>query len=190
MPPSLEDLLTVARNYWPSTKDAYLKQEVSPEIERLHALWERELRGLGRWWALLEELETALPGLKLGDATATRDACFRCVASPSGTSSQSKSRWAAVGCLSIMAPVCFVYGVQLEYRGAERVGQKAHFGPLPPEIRHAADVMTRKLEATFGATALPRELAQVRVPLFVEFKEPPETVLVHALFTSSPESIP
>jgi hypothetical protein len=30
----------------------------------------------------------------------------------------------------------------------------------------------------------------VRVPLFVEFKEPPETVLMHALFTSSPESIP
>jgi hypothetical protein len=166
---SLEDLLSVARNYWPSTKDSYLKQEVGPEIERLQRRCEKEL-----------------PGFKLGDATATRDACFRCVAYPPATS----PRWVAVGCLSILTPVSFVYGVHLEYRGAERVGQKAHFGPLPSETHHAADIIARKLEDTFGATMLPRELAQLRVPLFVEFKEPPETMLVHALFTSTPESIP
>jgi hypothetical protein len=186
MTPSLEDLLALARNYWPSTQDSYLKQEVSPEVERLQQLWEQELRGIDRWWALLKEVEQALPGFKVGDATATRDACFRCVVYPRAT----HPRWIAVGCLSILAPVSIVYGVQLDYRGAERISQQARFGPLPPETSRIADVITRKLAATFGATALPRELAQSRVPLFVEFKEPPETLLVHALFTSTPESIP
>ncbi|WP_163993261.1 hypothetical protein [Pyxidicoccus caerfyrddinensis] len=190
MPLSSEDLLAVARNYWPSTRDSYLKQEVSPELQRLHTLWERELPKLDQWWTLLEELEKTLPGFKLSDATATRDACFRCVAWPPDTSSHPTSRWVAVGCLSILTPVAFVYGVQLEYCGTERVSQKASFGPLPPETGRAVDIMTRKLESSFGATTLPRELAQLRVPLFVEFKEPPETMLLHALFTSSPESIP
>ncbi|QSQ21263.1 hypothetical protein JY651_39740 [Pyxidicoccus parkwayensis] len=185
-----EDLLTVARNYWPSTRDAYLEQEASPELKRLQALWEQTLPGLDRWWSFLSELETALPDFKLSDVTATRDACFRCVAYPRNTSSYSQSRWAAVGCLSILAPVCFVYGVQLEYRGTERISQRASFGPLPPETAHVADLMAQKMESNFRATSLPRELTQTRVPLFVEFKEPPETMLVHALFTSSPESIP
>lgn len=190
MPLSFEDLMAVARNYWPSSRDTYLKQEVSPELRRLQALWELKLPGLDQWWAFLEELERALPGFKLGDATATRDACFRCVAYTPDTASPPQSRWVAVGCLSILAPVSFVYGVHLEYRGTERISQKASFGPLPPETSRVADMMARKLESTFGATTLPRDLAQRRVPLYVEFKEPPETLLVHALFTSSPESMP
>jgi hypothetical protein len=190
MPLALEDLLTIARNYWPSTQDAYLKQEVSPEVARLQGLWEQELGKLDRWWGFLADLEKALPGFKIGDATATRDACFRCVAYPPGDTPSPTSRWVAVGCVSILAPVYTVYGVQLEYRGKERIGQKASLGPLPPETSHAADIIAQKLEAMSGATALPREWAQTRVPLFVEFKAPPETTLLNALFTSTPESIP
>ncbi|MFP2925384.1 hypothetical protein ACLESO_09225 [Pyxidicoccus sp. 3LG] len=190
MPPTLEDLLAVARNYWPSTPDAYLRQEVSPEVERLQRLWEHELGSIDRWWALLKDLELTLPGFTIGDATATRDASFRCVAFPPGGTPLVRFRWAAVGCLSILAPVYTVHGVQLEYRGAERIGQKAIFGPLPSEIHHAADIIARMLEARFGATALPRELAHTHVRLVVEFKQPPDTLLMHALFTSTPESIP
>ncbi len=186
MPPSLEDLLAVARNYWPATNEAYLRQEVSPETARLQQRWEQELRRLDRWRALLKEVKQALPGFKVGDATATPDACFRCVVYPQA----ARPRWVTVGCLSILTPVSFVYGVQLTYRGTERIDQQARFGPLPPETAHVADVVTRKLEATFGAPAPPRELAQSRAPLVVELKEPPETLLVHALFTSRPESIP
>ncbi|NMO15287.1 hypothetical protein HPC49_09280 [Pyxidicoccus fallax] len=101
-----------------------------------------------------------------------------------------KHRWVAVGCLSILAPVYIVYGVELEYRGKERIGQKASLGPLPPDTHHAADIIARKMETLFGATALSRALAQTRVPLFVEFKAPPETMLLHTLFTSTPESVP
>ncbi|MCP3136867.1 hypothetical protein [Pyxidicoccus xibeiensis] len=190
MPSSLEDLLAIARNYWPSTQDAYLKQEVSPEVGQLQRLWEQELGRIDRWWSFLRDLESALPGFTVGDATATRDACFRCVAYPPGSIPPARLRWAAVGCLSILAPVYTVHGVQLEYRGAERIGQKALLGPQPSETAHAAAVIARRLETMFGVTALPRELAQARVPLFVEFKEPPETLLMHALFTSSPESVP
>ncbi|WNG22056.1 hypothetical protein F0U63_17595 [Cystobacter fuscus] len=59
-----------------------------------------------------------------------------------------------------------------------------------PEIKAPAEVITRRVEAEFGFTRLPREMAQMPVPLFVQWKEPPETTLFHALFTNEPENIP
>jgi hypothetical protein len=53
-----------------------------------------------------------------------------------------------------------------------------------------ASVVARKIEATFGCSVVPREIAETPVPLFIEFKAPPETTLFHALFTSEPSSIP
>jgi hypothetical protein len=64
------------------------------------------------------------------------------------------------------------------------------FDPLRPETRAPADIIARRIEATFGANMLPREMARTPVPLYVQWKEPPETTLFHALFTSQPESLP
>lgn len=187
---SAEQLLSIARNYWRSDRYHHLTQEMSPEAHRLEARWEQELRKLDQWHAFLDELEQALPGFTIGDGTATPDACFRCVAYPVTGRPLPPFDWVVVGCVSILAPIYMVYGVEYERDGRTRRGSRISFEPLPPRMRLAADVLARKIEATFGVSALPRELAETPVPLVVEWKEPPETTLFHALFTNQPESVP
>ncbi|MBZ4335525.1 hypothetical protein K8556_32330 [Corallococcus sp. AS-1-12] len=58
------------------------------------------------------------------------------------------------------------------------------------ELRGIAEVVAQRIEANYGATALPLEVAQTPVPLYVNFMKPPETTLFHALFTSEPWNIP
>ncbi len=74
--------------------------------------------------------------------------------------------------------------------GKVRLSSKVSFEPLPPQMRHPADIFARKIEETFGVGVLPREVAEIPVPLVVEWKEPPETRLFHALFSNQPESVP
>ncbi len=190
MRPSVDQLISIAKNYWSSSKEYYLRQEPSPEAKRLHERWEQELQRVDRWWAFLDELEKELPGFDIGDATATPDACFRCVAYPTRARPQPAVRWVVVGCVSLLAPVYTVYGVQFEYGETTRTFKAMALDSLQPEIRAPAEVIARKLEATFGVSALSREVAERPVPLFVQWREPPETTLFHALFTSEPASLP
>ncbi|MFY0525948.1 hypothetical protein ACN28I_23300 [Archangium gephyra] len=186
MPLSTEQLSSIARKYWRSDR-AY---DGSPEHRKLTDLWDQELKKLGQWWALLDELKEELPDFTIGNATATPDACFRCAAYSPVDEQSSAHRFIVVGCVSILAPVYTVYGVQYVLVGNKRHQRRVFFAPLPVEMRHAADVISRKLEATFGVYALPRDMADIRVPLYVEPVEPPDTTLFHALFTSEPESLP
>jgi hypothetical protein len=197
MSTSAEYLLSVVRNYWRSDREFDGKLERSPERERFQALWRQKLKKIDEWWVLHDELRAALPHLKIGDATATVDACFRCLAYaeqqlvPEGLEAEPRSRcWAVVGCVSILAPVYTVYGVQYDYRGEERIADRAFFDPLPPEMRAPAEVVARKIEARFQAEAVPHEIAGTRIPLIVGPHEPPDTTLFHALFTGWPESVP
>lgn len=184
---SAEELLSIVRHYWPSTEECYLTGGPSPELERLHALWQQELEKLDKWWALLDELEGELPGFTIGDGTATSEPSFRCIAY-SGRA--APRRFAVVGCLSILAPVFTVYGLEFEGTQETRRVIRICFEPLPAEMQEPARVMARKIEAHFGASALPREVAETPVPLFVEWMKPPNTTLFHALFASRPEIIP
>lgn len=199
MPISAEELLSVVRKYWRSDHEFDDKRENSPEWMRFQDLWEQELKSHDQWCALMDELRVAFPHLNIGDATATCDPCFKClvytkrepVPSDSHEDEPRSRRWTVVGCLSVLAPVYTVYGVQYDYKGREvRGASKAFFDPLPPEMQAPAEVIARKIEARFGAKALPREIAEIRVPLIVHFKEPPETTLFHALFTPEPENLP
>ncbi|WNG44085.1 hypothetical protein F0U60_08215 [Archangium minus] len=183
MPLSAEQLLTLARNYFRSDREYENKPESAPEHIRLCELWEQKLKKLDQWWAFLDELEKELPDFTIGDGTATANTSFRCSAYAPG------NRQVVVGCVSILAPVYTVYGVQYEYSGDKRIGHKVFLDSLPPEMRRPAEVIARKLEATFEVRALPHELAQTRIPLIVDWKEPPDTTLFHALFTSEPQSI-
>lgn len=184
---SRERLMDIARNYWRADKLYDYGPTKSPEHIRLWERWERELANIDRWWALLDSLEMALPDFTIGDATATLDACFRCVAYSSQSAPQ---RFAVVGCFSILAPIYANYGVLLEHLTGGQRASRVVFEPLPQEMRAPADVIARKFEATFGAVALPSEVARTPVPLIVHDKEPPRTTLFDALFTSRPESIP
>jgi hypothetical protein len=185
-----EQLLSIVRNYWPSDLESYLKPEGSPEVARLHELWGKELKKMGRWAEFVRALNEDLPEFTVGNITATFDACLRCGAYPRTNRPPSSSGWVVVGCVSILAPVYTIYGMQYEFRGEKRLGEKVCFEPLPAAMRAPADLIARKLESTFGVSALPRELAEAPVPLFVEPLRPPNTTLFHALFSSQPESVP
>jgi hypothetical protein len=184
---SPELLLSIVRHYWPSTEAYYLSGEASPELKRLQALWQQELKKLDKWWALLDELERELPEFTIGDGTATSEPSFRCVAY---SGRRAQHRFAVVGCLSILAPVSTVYGLEFEETEETRRVSRICFEPLPDEMQEPARVMARKIEAAFGASALPREVAETPIPLFVEWMAPPNTTLFHALFASRPEIIP
>jgi hypothetical protein len=187
MPLSEEQLLAIARNYWRSDKEYDSRLENSPEYERLQALWERELKSPARWRGLLSDVRRELPDFTIGDATATLNSCFRCVAySDKGAT----PRFAVVGCVSILVPLYTVHGVQYEVMEGKRQNARACFEPLPPEMRFPADVIAKRIEARFGVDAFPRELAEAPIPLIVHWKEPPRTTLFDALFASQPERIP
>jgi hypothetical protein len=183
---SAEHLLSIARTYWPSTQD----YQSSPEVERFWNRAAQEFQKMDQWREFLRALGEELPGLTLANITTTRDACFSCAAY---LNTGRKYPWlepVVVGCVSILAPVYTVYGVQFEYNGAKLMSEQVFFEPLPPEMRAPADVIARNIEATFGVQALPRELAETPIPLFVDPREPPDTTLFHALFTSLPERVP
>lgn len=190
MPLSAEQLLGIARKYWRSDKDYYLRQETSPETQRLQGLWEQKLEKIERWKAFLHDLLHELSGFSVGNVVTTADASFRCIAYPVTGTPLPPFNHAVVGCVSIVAPVYIIYGVEYEHIGGTRRNPKIVFEPLPPSMRFPADVIARRIEATFGVSALPRELAETPVPLFVEWKEPPDTTLFHALFTSEPGNLP
>lgn len=187
---SAERLLSIARLYWRSDKDDQPGLENSPETQRLHDRWERELEQMESWRALLRDLRAELPDFDVGDATATCDSCFRCAVYLKTDRQPPSVRWVAVGCVSILAPVYAVYGVRYDYGGGKRIGNEVFLEPLPPELRVPAEAIARKIEERFPVAVLPREIAETPVPLFVEPRAPPETTLFHALFTSQPERVP
>ena len=185
-----EQLLSIAREYWRSDRYQHLTQEMSPEAYKLEARWEEALQKVDQWHAFLTDLKQALPDFTIGDGTATPDACFRCVAYPVKGRPLPPSDWVVVGCISILAPIYMVYGIEFEGGSKKRLSSKVSFEPLPPQMKHPAEVLARKIEETFGVSALPREVAELPVPLVVEWKEPPETMLFHALFSNQPENVP
>lgn len=126
----------------------------------------------------------------IGDATATSDACFRCVAYADKECPPPEFRFALVGCVSILAPLFVVYGVRYDFLEGRRRNPEVIFEPLPPEMETPARLVSEKLAASFGVEPLPRSRAEEPIPLIVHGKAPPETTLFHALFTSEPERIP
>ncbi|MCY1032793.1 hypothetical protein OV207_15085 [Corallococcus sp. BB11-1] len=155
------------------------------------ALWAQELPKIGRWHAFLETLERQLPGFVVGDGTApTTVPCFRCIAYPPEDGTAPLARWIAVGCVSILAPVYVVYAVRKKRERGGMRSAEVRFEHCPESLLTPAQVIGSAIEAEFGARLLPLESAHRPVPLFVEWKAPPETTLFHALFTASPEIIP
>jgi len=187
MTPTRDQLLSIALDYWPSFKD--YEQNPSLEDERRFAVCEQKLQEHDRWLAFLDELDKELPAFTISDYTGPGP-CFCCVAYPDQRLPQPPVRWVVAACVSFLAPVYTVYGVQFDYSGNERVFKQLALWPLPSEIQATADIIARRIEATFGVTALPHELAELRVPLFVQFTEPPGTRLFHALFLDNPENLP
>ncbi|HEX5754632.1 MAG TPA: hypothetical protein VFZ09_51080 [Archangium sp.] len=185
MPLSAEELLSIVRNYFRLDKEFNYRPENSPEEDRFSEKWEQEIKKMEQWRVFLRELKGALPDFDIGNATATCTSCFRCAAYPNAQPTGS----AVVGCVSILAPVYTVYGVQYTYRGGER-SHEVFLDSLPPGMQVPAAIIARRIEAAFGVEALPHGIAQTPIPLIVEPQEPPTTTLFHALFLSQPERVP
>ncbi|NOK12377.1 hypothetical protein [Corallococcus exercitus] len=184
MVPSTEELLEIARTYWPSQEDP--NQELSPEELRLHALWQKKLAEPGPWDVLIEQLRKAFPEKGIGNITTSRDASFWCVIYPSRGREPPGLHWVYVGCASIIAPVYTVYRTLIEF------GERQVFRQLdlePPAVEPAI-TMARLMESTMGLSLLPPDIANHPAPVFVDWKSPPKTTLFHALFTSRPENFP
>jgi hypothetical protein len=187
---SKEDLLEIARKHYDSTNKFHFATEASPETQRLHALWAQWIADMSSWYHLRDKLSSELPNHNTGETYPTNDGGPRCMVYPPKESSPPTSDWVVVGCLSLLAPVYFVYGVKYNYIDGRLQNPKASFEPPPPGMEFPARVVARTIETTFGYSALSREIAETPVPLFAGWLAPPQTTLFHVLFTNDPSNIP
>lgn len=188
--PSKDDLLDIVRNYYDSSEKFLFTPEASPATKRLHALWTQWLENMGPWNAFLQGLESDLPAFVIGDTLSSSDGGPRCLVYPPKESRSPTAAWVVVGCVSLLAPVYIVYGVECDYADGGLRNEKASFAQPPPDMALPAQIVARRIETTFGFSTVSREIAETPVPLFVGGREPSEATLFHALFTSDPSIIP
>ncbi|WP_233591436.1 hypothetical protein [Corallococcus sp. AB011P] len=192
MTPSAEDLLAVARLYWGADQAYRFRQEPSHEDLRYEALWAEKNAERPRWESFVKALREALPSCDAWDyAPGLANPSFGVLVYPHQEQDMMRpqTRWTVAGYLSILAPLYTVHCVRRVFLGKHLMESKVFLGPAPLELQGIADTVARHIEAEYGATALPLEIAQTPVPLYVNFMKPPETTLFHALFTSEPGNI-
>jgi hypothetical protein len=190
MIPSKEDLIAIVRQYYDSNNSFLFTTEASPETNRRQELWAQWIKNLAPWKAFRAKLRSELPNYITGETYATDDGAPRCMVHLPRESWSPKSNWEVVGCVSLLAPVYFVYGVEYDYIDGRAQNHKASFEQPPPSMILPTQVVARTIEAMFGFSALPREIVETPVPLFAGLLEPPQTTLFHTLFTNAPSSVP
>lgn len=190
MLPSKEDLIAIVRQYYDPSKDFLFTTETSPETKRRQALWKQWIENMEPWKAFRARLRRELPSYSTGETYATDDGAARCLLHLPKESWSPKSNWEVVGCVSLLAPVYFVYGVEYDYIDGRAQNYKASFEQPPPSMLLPTQVVARTIETMFGFNALPREIAETPVHLFAGLLEPPKTTLFHTLFTNAPSSVP
>jgi hypothetical protein len=186
---SAEDLINVVRNYYDTTSNFHFTLETSRETKRRQAMWTQWIAHMEPWLAFRGELGSKLPEHVIGETYSSHDGGPRCIIYPPDNLHPPASDWTIVGCLSLLAPVYFVYGLKRDRRiNARRY--KVSFEPPPPYMNLPAQIIARTLETSFRVSAVPRAVADTPVHLFVGNLAPPKTTLFHALFTDEPETIP
>jgi hypothetical protein len=192
MPPSLSaaDLAKAVRSYYDSSNDFLFTSEPTPEENRRQALWTQWIENMEPWKAFRAALKSELPNYIIGETYSSADGGPRCIVYPPKDSRTPSSNWLVVGCVSLLAPVYFVYGAECDYVDGSLRNIRYSFEPPPPNMSLPAQVVARTIEASFGFSAVPREIVEMPVPLFAGLLQPPKTTLFHALFTSAPNSIP
>jgi hypothetical protein len=190
MTPSKEDLITIVRRYYDSSNAFLFTTELSPEAERRQALWTQWIANMGPWRAFKAALRSALPNYDFGETFPSDDGGPRCMVYLPKEVRSPTSNWTVVGCVSLLAPVYFVHGVEYDYINGHAQNFRASFEQPPPSMILPAQVVARTIETMFGFSAFPRELAETPVPLYAGLLEPPQTTLFHTLFTNDPSNIP
>lgn len=190
---SASELMEVCRQYYPAgrTLDDH-EHGASPEWQRFHSRWHEAMADRSRWLTLRSALEEAFPSVSVGDATAyTHDGGYRCcvyaIEPRDGVSLE------VVGCVSVLAPLYFVYGTQHRYRGGKRENPASaiFLDSLPEALSPPTSKVARAIESVFGYQALPVQLASVPIPgLCLDHFEPGRATLFRALFTLEPALLP
>jgi hypothetical protein len=191
---TVEALVVRASHYWPADLEWYERGERAPENDRRLALCQQQWQQRGEQWsALVAGLRQHLPNYSIQDATAPSEPCFRCSVYLPEKQLKPRLVQVVVGCLSMIAPVYTVYGLQYEFRPKKfykKSNQQLFLDTLPPEMLEPADVVARRIEARFDAERLTREVAATPVPLHVGITSPPNATLFHALISEQPTSVP
>ena len=134
MPPSKEELIAIVRQYHESSNAFLFTTELSPETKRRQALWTHWVANMAPWRAFKAALRSALPHYNFGEMFPSDDGGPSCTIRPPKESMSPTSNWAVVGCISLLAPVYFVYGVTYDYIDGRVGNQKASFEPPPPSM--------------------------------------------------------
>lgn len=190
MLPSREELITLVRQHYPSSNALMFTSERSPETRRLDDKWEHWVSNLESWDAFRDELSRALPHHIIGETYPSMEGGPRGVIYMPQEAWAPHANWDVVGCMSLLAPVYFVYGVEWDFLDGRRQNLRARFSSPPPSMAGPARVIAETMERMLGLAPLPRELADTPVPVYAGSLEPHETTLFHALFTSAPQRIP
>ncbi|WP_434388149.1 hypothetical protein [Melittangium boletus] len=190
MLPSKEDLISIVQKHYDSTNAFMFTAGLTPEAKRLNGAWKKWIDNRDSWHTFRDELSRLLPSYVIGETYPSMDGGPRCIVYHPIDSCTLESNWDVVGCMSLLAPVYFVYGVQWEYVEGIRKNFRASFAQPPPIMAEPAQVMARTIEKIFGFDAIPYELATTPVGLYAGLLEPHETTLFHTLFTNEPQSIP
>ena len=187
---STEALIEIVQKYYDSSNAFLFTTEPTPEESRRQALWSEWIENTEPWEALTSTLRSELSTHIIGETYSSADGGPRCMIYPPKGSRTTSSNWIVVGCISLLAPVYFVYGIECDYIKGRFQNKKARFGPPPSTMSLPAQVVARTIETSFGFSVVPREVAETPVHLFAGNLDPPKTTLFHALFTNAPDIIP
>src|SRR3954468_6611265 len=142
--PSVEELLRIVRQYYPSGLDVYehdQEHRSSPETRALKDIWESAMEERGQAWLGLKRVFADRYGRgRVFDWTHPEmDACFRFrVYTPSSTPGDNT---AAVLLVSVLAPIHVTFTV---------FERETESGPLPPGVftspRPETEAITRELD--------------------------------------------
>lgn len=190
MLPSKEELVAAVREFYDSTNDFLFTTEPSHATRRRFERWDQWIDSRGPWYLFRDELDSALPDYSFGETYCSADGGPRCIVYGPEDSRSSRPDWSVVGCVSLLAPVYFVHGVEWELDGGRRRNTRTLFDPLPPHMARPAQAVAQAIEKMLGLSAFPRDWVETPVSLYAGLLEPSQTNLFHALFTNEPTSIP
>jgi hypothetical protein len=187
---SKEELIATVQKYYDSSNAFLFTTELSPEAKRHYEMWKQWAANMSLWKAFKAALRSALPNYITGETYPSADGGPRCLVHLPRESWSPTSNWTVVGCVSLLAPVYFVHGVEWDYVDGCVQNARARFGEPPSDMVLPTQIVARTIEEIFGFSAFPRELVETPVHLYTGLVEPPQTTLFHTLFTSEPSNIP
>lgn len=191
-------LIQLARQYYPagfhvSTDDHsqdLLAYQRTPEHERWRAAWSRAM-AWKEWDALIEELETAFPGLVNADCTQPwMTACRRCCvylerSLPNGARLVTRVAAAA----SILAPLYVTYCTTATIAQGRQQDLRFSFEP-PADAREHTITLAKLVERILGYQPFPRRFTDTLMPeLRVGHIHGKEATLLDAFFDNHLENL-